>query len=56
MSVLYRALSTDTTQDDVAKHLDDLKLRCAAWATESVEPEPLAEGQIELSLSWAARG
>ena len=55
MSVLYRALWTDPMQDDVAKHLDDLKLRCAAWATESAEPEPLLEGKAELSLSLGRR-
>jgi hypothetical protein len=55
VSVLYRALWTDPTQDNVAKHLDDLKLRCAAWATESADPEPLAEGQAELALSLSRR-
>lgn len=55
MSVLYRALWTDATQGDVAQHLDDLKLRCAAWATESAEPGPLPEGKAELSLSLGRR-
>lgn len=50
MSVLYRALWADKSQDDAEAYLAKVRERFVAWATESEHPAELDDGEAKVVL------
>jgi hypothetical protein len=50
MSVLYRALWTDPSQNDVRAYADEALCRFSSWALEGTGVTPLSEGTTKVSL------
>lgn len=55
MSVLYRAVWSDSTAADAGEAVEALKSRVAAWAQETVHADPLEEGQSQFDVSQRRR-
>ncbi|MEV4488383.1 hypothetical protein AB0J61_11320 [Micrococcus luteus] len=51
MSILYRAVWSDTTASDQALTVERLKSCVAGWIQETPDPAPLVEGQSEFDVS-----
>lgn len=51
MSVLYRALWSDESQDDPGGFIDKARAKFTAWALDDPEAEPLPDGSAEVSLA-----
>lgn len=51
MSVLYRAVWSDSLTSDTDQVIDDIRQRVAGWVQETPEPAPMVEGESTLNVS-----